>query len=126
MNSPTGRTTSQPNVQSVPFNTPEAKRIRDAFIPGYMLNHEKTIREALEAGKDPHRVWAAVLFSKPEDQVTKEERQAAKSQSIYLLYNARFLATVNFPKERQNEEGDSLSNRGAGDAVDGDAGSNPR
>lgn len=69
-----------------------------------LLNHEKTIRRALETGKDPHTVWAAILFNKPENEVNMEERTLAKSQNYFLLYNARFLATVNFPKENQVTE----------------------
>ena len=47
---------------------------------------EKRMIEAFRAGKDLHKLTAALILNKPEDQVTKEDRTLAKAVNFGLLY----------------------------------------
>lgn len=64
-----------------------------------MTEHEKILKEALEAGKDPHIAWAAHCFGKKPEDVTPQERQQAKAESFALLYGTSFMSKVNWPQE---------------------------
>lgn len=48
--------------------------------------NEKTLIEVFQRGGDPHRFTAAKMLGKPEDEITKEERQNAKAVNFGLLY----------------------------------------
>lgn len=58
------------------------------------MTHEEFIRAVLARKGDPHTAWAAYVAGKPESEVTREERQAAKTANYYLLYDPKFLASV--------------------------------
>lgn len=99
----TGRmSSSNPNMQNMPVEGP----IRKGFIcrPGFynfffdwkqiemaILAHyceDETMLEALENGQDLHTATAAVLFDKKPEDVTKEERAAAKTINFAIVYGA--------------------------------------
>ena len=97
---PTGRfSCSEPNLQGIPKGI-----LRSCFItaPGHKLiiadysqielrivaeitGDEKMI-QAYRDGDDLHKLTASILMGKPIDQVTKEERQAAKAVNFGLIY----------------------------------------
>jgi DNA polymerase I-like protein with 3'-5' exonuclease and polymerase domains len=62
--------------------------------------HAKLLREALEAGKDPHKAWAAHRLGIPYEEVTPEQRNLAKADNYYLLYSTSFMATVKWPGDK--------------------------
>lgn len=64
--------------------------------------HQKVLKEALEAGKDPHKALVMHLLKIPEAEVTQSQRQAAKQLNYVYLYNPDFLATVNFSEALKN------------------------
>lgn len=97
----TGRTScSKPNVQQLP----KIGGIREMFVakPGHTFlitdysalelctlsqvlldNYEfSTMADKINFGEDLHRYYASILYNKPQDQITKEERQAAKPASF--------------------------------------------
>lgn len=47
---------------------------------------DPTLLDALRSGKDLHRITAAALFEKPEDQITPEERKMAKINLFMSIY----------------------------------------
>lgn len=61
--------------------------------------HRRVVRAALEAGQDPHKAWAAVLFRKEPRDVTPEERRYGKQANFTLLYSTDFMATVRWPRD---------------------------
>ena len=91
---------SEPNIQQVP----REKDIRSAFMPenGNLfviadysqvelrvaagLSHDPIMLEAYKKGQDLHKVTAALTSGKPYDQITPEERQAAKAINFGLIY----------------------------------------
>jgi DNA polymerase-1 len=102
----TGRlSSSDPNLQNIPIRTPEGRRIRTAFVapPGWMIlaadysQIELRIMAHLSAdagpagapsamGQDIHRATAAEVFGKAPDEVTSNERRAAKAINFGLIY----------------------------------------
>lgn len=101
----TGRlSSSDPNLQNIPIRTDSGKQIRDAFIAekGYTLvaadysqielriaahlSQDERLLEIFRSGEDVHRSTAAIIQGvKPED-VTKEQRRAAKEVNFGVLY----------------------------------------
>lgn len=101
----TGRLSSNdPNLQNIPVRTEEGRRIRQAFVApeGYKiisadysqielrimahLSQDKGLLDAFRDGKDIHRVTAAEILSKPEVEITSEERRSAKAVNFGLIY----------------------------------------
>jgi len=101
----TGRLSSMdPNLQNIPVRTPEGRRIRSAFMapPGYQLvsadysqielrimahlSGDPGLVAAFAEGRDVHRATAAEVFCVSLDQVTNEQRRAAKAINFGLLY----------------------------------------
>jgi DNA polymerase-1 len=101
----TGRLASNdPNLQNIPIRTAEGRRIREAFIapPGTRivsadysqvelrimahLSGDAGLRHAFERGHDVHRATAAEVFGLPLEQVSADERRAAKSINFGLIY----------------------------------------
>jgi DNA polymerase-1 len=101
----TGRLASaEPNLQNIPIRTETGRRIRQAFVapPGRLilaadysqielrimahLSGDEGLRAAFREGQDIHRATAAeVLGAVPQD-VTPEQRRAAKAINFGLIY----------------------------------------
>ena len=101
----TGRlSSSDPNLQNIPVRTAEGRRIRQAFIAaeGYRLlaadysqielrimahlSGDEGLLKAFAAGEDIHRATAAEVFGATPDEVTTEQRRAAKAINFGLIY----------------------------------------
>jgi DNA polymerase-1 len=101
----TGRlSSSDPNLQNIPIRTEEGRRIRTAFVapPGYRilaadysqielrimahLSGDEGLLGAFREGIDIHRATAAEVFGKPLNEVSANERRAAKAINFGLIY----------------------------------------
>jgi len=101
----TGRlSSSDPNLQNIPIRTQEGRRIRQAFIApegrvilaaDYSqielrimahLSGDKGLLQAFAEGKDIHRATAAEVFGVEVDQVSDDQRRAAKAINFGLIY----------------------------------------
>lgn len=101
----TGRlSSSDPNLQNIPVRTETGRKIRRAFVAaeGYELvsadysqielrvlahmSKDPQLAEAFRSGADIHRRTAARIFHVEEDDVTPEQRRAAKVVNFGLLY----------------------------------------
>ncbi len=101
----TGRlSSSDPNLQNIPVRSQEGRRIRKAFVPaaGYKLlaadysqvelrimahlSGDEGLRKAFADGQDIHRATAAEVFGTGPEQVSDEQRRAAKAINFGLIY----------------------------------------
>ena len=101
----TGRlSSSDPNLQNIPVRTPEGRRIRAAFIapPGRVLisadysqielrimahlSQDAGLLAAFGAGQDVHRATAAEIFGVSPQEVSADQRRAAKTINFGLIY----------------------------------------
>ena len=101
----TGRlSSSDPNLQNIPIRSSEGRRIRQAFVapPGRLLlaadysqielrimahlSGDAGLCQAFEGGLDVHRATAAEVFGAALDQVSDEQRRAAKAINFGLIY----------------------------------------
>ena len=101
----TGRlSSSDPNLQNIPIRTGEGREIRKAFkpAPGFVfvsadysqielrllahLSGDPGLGEAFRRGEDIHRAVAAQTFGVPIEQVTDEQRSAAKMVNFGIVY----------------------------------------
>ncbi len=101
----TGRLSSNdPNLQNIPIRTDDGRRIRKAFIapPGRKLvacdysqielrimahlSEDPALVRAFASGADIHRATAAEVFGKPLEEVSGNERRAAKAINFGLMY----------------------------------------
>ena len=101
----TGRLSSNdPNLQNIPIRSGDGRRIRTAFIapPGRRivacdysqielrimahLSGDPGLVGAFEGGLDVHRATAAEVFGVPLDQVSGDQRRAAKAINFGLMY----------------------------------------
>ncbi|MDE6269511.1 MAG: DNA polymerase I, partial [Muribaculaceae bacterium] len=101
----TGRISStNPNLQNIPIRTDEGREIRRAFVadPGDLmlsadysqielrlmadLSGDPAMVEAFREGKDIHRSTAAKIFGVPLDEVTDNQRRAAKTANFGIIY----------------------------------------
>lgn len=101
----TGRLSStNPNLQNIPANSDIGKQIKSCFIP--MVGHrlvsfdysqqelrilahitkEPALVEAFSTDRDIHKVTASRMFKVDYEQVTKEQRSAAKTINFGVLY----------------------------------------
>jgi len=101
----TGRlSSSDPNLQNIPVRTEEGRRIRQAFVagPGWRLlsadysqielrlmahlSGDPGLVQAFREGRDVHQATAAEVFGVPLEDVTDEQRRAAKAINFGLMY----------------------------------------
>ena len=101
----TGRLSStSPNLQNIPIRTAEGRRIREAFVApdGYRilaldysqielrimahLSADESLLNAFAQGLDVHRATAAEVFGEGLEQVSAEQRRAAKAINFGLIY----------------------------------------
>jgi DNA polymerase I len=101
----TGRLSStDPNLQNIPIRTAEGRRIRQAFIApeGHVLiaadysqielrimahlSGDPGLLQAFAENMDIHQATAAEVFGAPLDQVTSDQRRAAKAINFGLIY----------------------------------------
>jgi DNA polymerase-1 len=101
----TGRlSSSDPNLQNIPIRTELGRAIRSAFVapPGHVilsadysqielrvladLAADPELVDAFTSGEDVHRRTAALIFDKARDEVTADERRAAKTINFGVIY----------------------------------------
>ncbi|GAB3310437.1 DNA polymerase I [Luteimonas notoginsengisoli] len=101
----TGRlASSDPNLQNIPIRSEDGRRIRKAFVapPGRKLlacdysqielrimahlSQDAGLLSAFSSGVDIHRATAAEVFGRKLDEVTVNERRAAKAINFGLMY----------------------------------------
>ncbi len=101
----TGRlSSSDPNLQNIPIRTDDGRRIRKAFVApagrklmacDYSqielrimahLSEDPGLIGAFEQGLDVHRATAAEVFGRSLEEVTPNERRAAKAINFGLMY----------------------------------------
>ncbi len=104
----TGRLSSNnPNLQNIPIRTPEGARVREAFVPRSeeflllaadysqvelrliaAMSGEEAMLEAFRKELDIHRATAARVFGVPYEEVTREQRNKAKTVNFSIIYGA--------------------------------------
>lgn len=101
----TGRlSSSNPNLQNIPVRTSAGRRIREAFIapPGSVLvsadysqielrvlahiSGDENLIDAFRTGRDIHAQTASEVFGVPLEQVSNEQRSAAKAINFGIVY----------------------------------------
>jgi len=102
----TGRLSSNnPNLQNIPIRTERGKEIRRAFIARNedfklmsadysqielrviaALSNDTSMIQAFRDGIDIHRATASKVFHTPLDEVTKDQRSAAKAVNFGIIY----------------------------------------
>ena len=101
----TGRLSSNdPNLQNIPIRSSVGREIRRAFIPedGFCfisadysqvelrllahLSNDDAMQAAFHAGEDIHRAVASEVFDTPVQEVTGEQRSAAKMVNFGIVY----------------------------------------
>lgn len=112
----TGRTSARnPNVQQLPrdpllrafFSAPPGYELLTADysavefrIAAFVAGEESVLlRYRDNPDWDPHRYFASVLYDKLQSEVTKEERQVAKSANFGLLYMAQAPALQEYARK---------------------------
>ncbi len=104
----TGRLSSNnPNLQNIPIRTEAGRKVRKAFIPrdedhillaaDYSqielrlvaeISGDEAMLEAFQSGKDIHKATAAKVYDVPYDEVTSDQRRAAKTINFAIIYGA--------------------------------------
>ncbi len=103
-----GRLSSQnPNLQNIPVRTAEGRKVREAFIPrdsehlivsaDYSqielrliaeISGDTAMLEAFQNNLDIHTATAAGVYGVALDQVTSDQRRAAKTVNFSIIYGA--------------------------------------
>jgi DNA polymerase I len=104
----TGRLSSQnPNLQNIPIRTTEGRKVREAFIPAdadhvlmsadysqielrliAAISGDEAMLDAFRNNLDIHLATAARVYGVPLDQVTADQRRAAKTVNFSIIYGA--------------------------------------
>jgi DNA polymerase-1 len=104
----TGRLSSQnPNLQNIPIRTAEGRKVREAFIPrdkdhilvsaDYSqielrliaeISGDEAMLEAFQKNLDIHTATAAGVYGVPLEEVTSDQRRAAKTVNFSIIYGA--------------------------------------
>ncbi len=104
----TGRlSSSNPNLQNIPVRTPEGAKVREAFVPrdeNYVIwaadysqielrliaeiSGDETMVNAFQNGLDIHTATAARVFDVPLEEVTRDQRNRAKTVNFAVIYGA--------------------------------------
>ncbi len=103
----TGRIScNDPNLQNIPVRTDEGRRIRSAFVPGDAVNNvlltadysqielrilahftqEPALLRAFENDEDIHKTVASEVFGVKLEEVTREQRNSAKTINFGIVY----------------------------------------
>ena len=101
----TGRlSSSDPNLQNIPIRTPEGRRIRQAFVaePNNLLisldysqvelrilayvSNDEVLLDSFAKDQDVHKRTASEIFDVSLSEVSKEQRNTAKTINFGLLY----------------------------------------
>ncbi len=101
----TGRiSSSAPNLQNIPVRDEEGREIRRAFMadPGCLFlsadysqielrlmadfSHDEIMLDAFRHDKDIHAITAGKIFHKPTEEVSANERRAAKTANFGIIY----------------------------------------
>lgn len=102
----TGRLSSNnPNLQNIPIRTEAGRKIRKSFVPRdndykllsadysqielriiAALSQDKNMMEAFHSGADIHAATAAKVYDTPLEEVTREQRSAAKAVNFGIIY----------------------------------------
>lgn len=117
----TGRFSSvNPNMQNIPVRGPEGQELRECFVAdkgkvliaadysqielriAAMLADEKYLQEVFKSGGDIHKSVATKMFKKTEDEITKDERNAAKAMNFGILYGMGVNSIRNTLKVERN------------------------
>ena len=118
----TGRlASSDPNLQNIPIRTEMGRAIRAAFVapPGHVilsadysqielrvlahLAQDDELVDAFATGGDVHVRTAALIFDKPRDQVSADERRAAKTINFGVIYGmgeSALAKQIGIPREQ--------------------------
>ena len=104
----TGRLSSQnPNLQNIPIRTKEGREVRKAFIPrdadhvllsaDYSqielrliaeISGDEAMLDAFQKNLDIHTATAAGVYGVPLDEVSSDQRRAAKTVNFSIIYGA--------------------------------------
>lgn len=102
----TGRLSSNnPNLQNIPIRSAKGREIRRAFVPRSSefklmavdysqielriiaaLSEDPNMIEAFQKGQDIHAATAAKVFHTPIEEVTRDQRSAAKAVNFGIIY----------------------------------------
>ena len=101
----TGRLSSRdPNLQNIPVKSEEGRKIREAFVASegcsllsadysqielVVLAHlsgDAALKKAFVSGNDIHSETGALIFNKPLEAVTKDDRRIAKTINFGVMY----------------------------------------
>jgi DNA polymerase-1 len=117
----TGRFSSiNPNMQNIPVRGEEGVELRECFVASSgkvllaadysqielriaaMLSGEEYLQKVFLEGRDIHKSVASKMFKKDEDQITKDERNAAKAMNFGILYGMGVNSIKNTLKVERN------------------------
>ncbi len=121
----TGRLSSRdPNLQNIPVKSEEGRRIRSAFIAEngctllsadysqielVVLAHlsgDDALKKAFISGNDVHSETGSLIFDKPVEEITKDDRRIAKTINFGVIYGMssfRLGRDLGIPRSRAEE-----------------------
>lgn len=126
----TGRMSSRdPNVQNFPRPDEELGNYRELFVPQWdsttfvcadysqvevrvaaILSKDKRMLEAYKTGKDLYKLTASLILHKPEEEITKAERQRAKAVVLGLQFGMGYKKLCLYAKQYGVEMSEEESN----------------